>query len=211
MTQSYKLKEFVTASTGINTSKLDKESSSNSEEIRIVTGQSINPYGLFEPGNTQSAWIESPAPIKHFLLDNDIVIQIRGNVFKAGLFQNSELHSKLNFVASSNFAILRIECGQFEPIKLEPEILVAYLNSTYFKNTIISQTRSNTMLITLKTLLEQSIPIPEKSEQKQLVNLFYNFAKLQKRTLDLFEQQAVVAESKLFDVLYQTNSCGEER
>lgn len=191
-----KIKACVTAFTGINTSKISKESFTGGEEVRIVTGQSINDFGEFVSELAQTTWIVPDSAEKFLLLDNDILIQVRGNVFKAGLFKLSESNSELGYIASSNFVIMRANTEY-----LQPEILVSYFNSSFFKENIISRTRSNTMLITLKKLLEQSIAIPSQSEQTELVSLFYSYAALQKKTLELFKQQNAMAEAKLFDVL----------
>lgn len=191
-----KLKSFATAFTGVNATKLDKNPSSEALEVKVITGQSIDCYGLFDAEHFQSAWIDSVLSERLFLQQNDIVVQIRGNVFKAGIFKSSVLNVNMSYVASSNFAILRVD-----PDVLAPEIIVAYLNSSFFKNNVIATTRSNTLLITLKALLEQQISILKHSEQEQLINLFYSFAELQKKTMQLYEQQSLVAEAKLFDVL----------
>ncbi|QBZ82744.1 restriction endonuclease subunit S [Hydrogenovibrio crunogenus] len=195
-----KLKDCVTAFTGINTSKISKDSFTDGVEMGLITGQSINEYGEFESELAQTTWIVPGSAEKFLLLDNDIVIQIRGNVFKAGLFKQSEADTKQSYIASSNFVIMRVNTDF-----LQPEILVSYFNSSFFKENVIAATRSNTMLITLKKLLEHPIAIPCQSDQKALVSMFYRYADLQKKTLELFNQQKVVAETKLFDVLQRSN------
>lgn len=198
------LKDCVTAFTGINSSKIHKEPFNQAEEIRVITGQSISTFGQFESELAQKAWIVRDSAEKFLLLDHDIVIQIRGNVFKAGLFKINEAETGLGHIASSNFVIMRVDKNL-----LRPEVLASYFNSSYFKENVVAKTRSNTMLITLRKLLEQSIAIPSESDQTELADLFYSYAKLQKKTLELFSQQNVVAESKLLDVLNRSKK-GEE-
>jgi hypothetical protein len=196
VTAKMKLKDFTTAFTGLNATRLDRTHSPDAQEVKLITGQSIDQFGLLDPVQFQSAWIDTLISEHLLLRKNDVVVQIRGNVFKTGLIRHTDVAVNMDCLASSNFAILRVD----ENI-LAPEIVVAYLNSTFFKNTVIAMTRSNTLLITLKALLEQSIAIPTTEEQTQLVQLFYSYAELQKKTLQLFEQQAVVAETRLLDAL----------
>lgn len=193
------LREFVTAFSGINASKLEKQAMLDTREFNVLTGQSINQYGIVDSESCLRAW-SYPSKIEKFLLhDKDIVVQMRGNVFKAGLFRCNNA-SKLQTIATSNFAIIRIKK---DVVMLEPEILVSFLNSNFFKETVISTTRSNTMLISIKRLLEESLLIPSLDEQEKLVNLFYNFAELQEKTAEMLNQQAIVAESRLLNVLYK--------
>lgn len=192
------IKDVATVFSGLTSSNIFREPFSKGLKIKSINATCINKLGEIELNKTEAVWIDSSNTDQRFYLrEGDIVITVRGHLFKAGLISIAKCDTN-RYIANMNFAIIRTD-----KTVLRPEVLVSFLNSRYFTETVINQTKTKTMLISLKKLSIQVIPITSLEQQDELAKLFYSFQSLQKDTLELLNQQATLAEAKLLNTLFK--------
>lgn len=189
-----KLKEVAQVYSGASSHYFHKTDIPGSMPVELISADNLSSDGTLNLNKTTKRWVENPFPIKFFLEIGDILVQMRGSVFKASLITERCPNTPLS--VNSNIAIVRLKSD-----KLLPEVVCFFLNSVFFQKTTIKQTQSNIVLINLKALGDVMIDSVDAETQQQLRALYYADLELTKTTLALLQQQHAVTEAKFFDLI----------
>lgn len=174
---------------GLPSGKLYKSKADNSLDARLINADAITHTETLNEEKIKKVWIDEATPKKFFLRDKDIIVTLRGSRFKSTIFHCKKTQNL--FTTSSNNAIIR--CDQNI---IAPEILNFFLNTDWFRASVIYKTQSNLVLINLKALKNLDIPVPGLGQQSRLIKQYYCAQELQKATLDLITAQNSAIETK---------------
>lgn len=189
-----KLKEVAQVYSGASSSYFHKTDVPGSMRVELISADSLSSDGALNSNKTTERWVDTKFPNKFFLEKNDILVQLRGGVFKASMVCDQPQNCPLS--VNSNIAIVRLESDI-----LLPEVICFFLNSVFFHETTIKKTQSNMVLINLKDLGNVMIELPDAETQQHLKTLYYANIELTKATLALLQQQHTVTEAKFFDLM----------
>jgi restriction endonuclease S subunit len=143
------------------------------------------------------ARLDSSGIQRYQLLEEDVVIAIRGSLLKSSVVTADSTGS----ICNQNTVFFRL---QEKRKQVNPLYLAALLRSDYFKQ-IVSENyqRSTTSLpaIRVSDVRDLEIPVPHLDTQNQLAQLFLSIERVKKITLATLESRQRLAELGLFQAL----------
>ncbi|NPA72870.1 MAG: restriction endonuclease subunit S [Gammaproteobacteria bacterium] len=128
----------------------------------------------------------------HLLRENDIVITIRGTIFRASIIK--DLHNSPNTIVSNNMMIIR-------PKVTYPEFIVMYLNSEWFDKNHIQKNHRPMLMISIKEMKALSLKLPEDSKRVLLTDVFYSAENRHAQLKEAHKATQRLSESVLFEAL----------
>lgn len=184
--------------TGAPVQHFQKSEVSGGFVVDLITADCLSRDGIIDLKKATKRWVDKDFSEKFFLKKNDILVQMRGSVFKASIVKDC---SKDHLITvNSNTSIIRLNNN----VLVLPEVICFYLNSNYFLQNTIKKTQSNAILINLRTLSLIELDIPDLTTQKHLKNLYEAKLELKITTMTLLTQQESVTETQFLALMKQT-------
>jgi len=141
--------------------------------------------------------IPGRASERYLLQPGDVVIMARGSAIRAAFVTLELAHKRI--LASANFVIIRPNAEQ-----VQGEVIVAYLNSVVGNQKLQGLSKGATIkLVATSDLRDFEIPVPAKSIQKKIADLFYANRESYQATLALAEQQRRTANAAILNMMLE--------
>lgn len=188
------LNQIATVYSGATSRYFHKSNASHRESIDVITAENLSSNGILNVDKRTQRWVDTPFLAKFYLMEGDILVQLRGSDFKASVV--CDFASNHNLSVNSNLAIVRLQANT-----LAPEIVCFYLNSNFFYETVIKKTQSNLILINVGELKKIKLPYASSDTQENVKALYYDDLELTKKHKALLEAQHAITEAKFFEMV----------
>jgi restriction endonuclease S subunit len=188
--QSIPLKELGKISQGIT---LSRYASDQGTAYRVV---SISDLEDLYVGDAQGqAQLVVPDFQRYQLLENDVVIAIRGTLLKSSVVTAALQGS----VSNQNTVFFRSKSQEVDPL-----YLAVLLRSQYFEQLLSSKLRRSTTTlpaVKVSDIRSLEVPLPDLHTQNQIAQLFLSVEQVKKVTLSAIETRQKLSEIALFQAL----------
>ena len=196
-----KVEDFSQVIPGAAKSIYGQEPSGELEKASLLRGMNLDLDGGISSEGMEEVYLSPTKNTDRYLLRaGDVVVMARGSAIRVSLVDKALEQKRV--VASANFLIIRIDVG-----KVQPEVLVAYLNSVVGQAAMLSlSTGAAIQHIPTSKLRNLQIPVPVKSLQNQITNIFHASKEAYKATLALAEQQKKTASASMLGLMMEDAS-----
>jgi hypothetical protein len=167
--------------------------------LRLIRPQDLNAAALLNETHLSQldCMVETPELSKrikaeHYLREKDILLTARGTSYQAAMIDS--LADNQRIIMSNNMICLRphVECA--EPILL-------YLNSEWFKQTIIEKEFPKMLTLTVKWVTELPFDLPELTERQHLSQALRQHQELLYSLEQVKQKSKIYLDARLFDTL----------
>ena len=190
------LSALAKITTGLTNSAYSKEAIEGANKHQLLLGTSVKSDGSLNESKLIEVWGQPGKDLTRFLLqEGDVVLLAKGSSFKAGYINKK--YAGMSILASANFIIIRLDTE-----KLHGEVLTAYLNSEIGQLALKSiQKGAVIQSITASGLRGLAVPVPSKTSQVSIVDLFQTGREAYNATIALAEQQKKAVEAKIINLM----------
>ncbi len=190
------LSSLAKITTGLTNSAYSKEAIEGGNKHLLLSGVSVKSDGTLNVSKLIEVWGQPDKDLTRFLVqEGDVVLLAKGSSLKA-VYINKQ-YAGMSILASANFIIIRLDTE-----KLHGEVLTAYLNSELGQLALQSiQKGAVIQSITASALRGLEVPVPSKSVQSSIINLFQTGREAYNATIALAEQQKQTVEAKIINLM----------
>lgn len=195
-----KLKDTAKITSGLALGKtLFHEKAPPENGLQLLRPQDLSQNTLLSDNNLDTlAYIIENDPLKkrikeeHYIQQNDILITSRGTVYQAGIIK--QLAPNRRIIISNNMICLR-------PNNQNPEAILMYLNSDWFKQNIIKKEFPKMLSLSVKWLSNLPFTLPNDEERAQLSQTLSQHQTLINALQALKAASQTALDAKLFSYL----------
>jgi hypothetical protein len=131
----------------------------------------------------------------HFIQVNDILITARGTIYHAAIVKS--LPENSNVILLNNMICVR-------PNIVYPEAIMLYLNSSWFKQSVLEKHFPKMLTLTVKWLRAQPFTLPRLEKRKLLANLLYDHINYVEALKIMANASQELVEGHLLDAMKQS-------
>lgn len=174
-----------------------KEKEDGALSYQMLTGSSVTAENGIDASELQTAWIRSHKDLNRYQLEmGDVVVLARGSAIRPGLV-SSEIE-QLKPLASANFLIIRCDRD-----KLQPEYLMSYLTTSQGEEALKSLANGTAIQsVSAASINGLLLPLPPRSTQIQIAELYRANKQAYAATIALAEQQKIIANAKIAHMIW---------